>query len=273
MRFRYLGTAAAEGWPALFCQCKACRRAEKRGGKNIRRRSGAMLGKTVLIDLPPDLYAHKLNMGLDLGRVRHIVVTHGHADHFATAELEMFLPVYAHLKERAPLTLYGSEETRRCFERFAAEIDLGGQVAFHTVTPFERFTVDGWGFTAYPAVHGCAGSYIYRVEKDGESLLYGNDSGLLREDVLSALAGLPPLDIVSLDATFGPEENSYTGHMGFARNVQTREEMLRRGIATENTRFILTHFSHNGGMLHKEMAQLMEPQGFEIAYDGMKLED
>ena len=272
MKLRYLGTAAAEGWPALFCQCKACRRAQKKGGKNIRRRSGALLGKTVLIDLPPDILAHKLRLGLDLGKVRHIVVTHCHSDHFATAELEMYLPIFAHLKERGPLTIYGSENTRRCYERFAAQQNVGGQIVFRTVQPYESFTVDGWTLTAYPAVHSCEGSYLYRVEKEGEALLYGNDSGLLLESVLDSLEKLPPLDVVSLDATFGPECNEYSGHMDFPRNIQTREEMLRRGIATENTRFILTHFSHNGGMLHKEMEREMGPHGFEIAYDGMKLE-
>ena len=57
MEFRFLGTAAAEGWPAMFCECEACREAERRGGRNIRRRSGAMLGDEILIDCPPDLYA------------------------------------------------------------------------------------------------------------------------------------------------------------------------------------------------------------------------
>jgi len=34
MKVKILGTAAAEGWPALFCRCPACQRARKLGGKN-----------------------------------------------------------------------------------------------------------------------------------------------------------------------------------------------------------------------------------------------
>ena len=29
MKFRYLGTAASEGWPALFCNCEYCLKAKK----------------------------------------------------------------------------------------------------------------------------------------------------------------------------------------------------------------------------------------------------
>ena len=33
MEIQYLGTAAAEGWPALFCDCDICHRARKEGGE------------------------------------------------------------------------------------------------------------------------------------------------------------------------------------------------------------------------------------------------
>ena len=33
MKLQYLGTAAAEGWPALFCNCSACIKAKELGGK------------------------------------------------------------------------------------------------------------------------------------------------------------------------------------------------------------------------------------------------
>lgn len=39
MKLQYLGTAAAEGFPGMFCNCTACERARKAGGKNIRTRS------------------------------------------------------------------------------------------------------------------------------------------------------------------------------------------------------------------------------------------
>ena len=41
MKLTYLGTAAAEGIPALFCECEACRRARALGAAGIHTRSGA----------------------------------------------------------------------------------------------------------------------------------------------------------------------------------------------------------------------------------------
>ena len=37
MEIQYLGTAAAEGLPALFCDCETCRKARNIGGKEVRK--------------------------------------------------------------------------------------------------------------------------------------------------------------------------------------------------------------------------------------------
>ena len=43
MNIRFLGTAAAEGIPGIFCQCPACRAARAAGGRELRTRSGAIV--------------------------------------------------------------------------------------------------------------------------------------------------------------------------------------------------------------------------------------
>ena len=50
MKIQYLGTAAAEGIPAIFCDCKTCQKARKLGGKEIRTRSQAIIDDRLLID-------------------------------------------------------------------------------------------------------------------------------------------------------------------------------------------------------------------------------
>ena len=54
MKLQFLGTSAAEGIPALFCNCPACQYAYKTGGKEIRMRAGAMLDDVIKIDFGPD---------------------------------------------------------------------------------------------------------------------------------------------------------------------------------------------------------------------------
>ena len=43
MKLQILGTAAAEGIPALFCTCEYCKKARQIRGKEIRTRSGARI--------------------------------------------------------------------------------------------------------------------------------------------------------------------------------------------------------------------------------------
>ena len=85
MRIRYLGTAAAEGFPAVFCNCAACKMARELG--ELRTRSQALIDETLLVDLPPETYYHTVRFGIDLSAVSHLLVTHSHTDHFYAQEL------------------------------------------------------------------------------------------------------------------------------------------------------------------------------------------
>ena len=60
MKLTYLGTAAAEGWPAAFCNCDGCRAARRLGGRNIRTRSQALVDDALLLDFPCDAWLHAL---------------------------------------------------------------------------------------------------------------------------------------------------------------------------------------------------------------------
>jgi len=64
MKLHILGSAAAEGWPALWCTCDNCRRARAVGGKNIRSRSGAIVDGVIKLDLCPDTYMQALRDGI-----------------------------------------------------------------------------------------------------------------------------------------------------------------------------------------------------------------
>lgn len=96
MEFVYLGTASAEGWPALFCSCNACLQAREKGGRNVRGRSQALVDGELLLDLPADTFSRTLEGRLDLTAVRHCLITHSHSDHLYPADLEMRRTGFAH---------------------------------------------------------------------------------------------------------------------------------------------------------------------------------
>jgi len=271
MKFQYLGTAAAEGIPAIFCQCEICMEAERRGGKDLRFRTSALINDKLLLDLSPDLYAARLKFGLHLGDIRHIIITHAHSDHFNPKELFTFTGCYAHLNNRSDLHLWGSAYTAQAWEKCAGEIkDLQKGFVFHVLKPFETVEIEGVKVTPLKAVHSCPDSYIYQLEQSGAKLLYGNDTGVFHEETWSYLQAHAsvPFTTVSLDSTMGLPPSRYNGHMTLEENVQVRSRLIEMGAATEQTRFICHHFSHNGMALHQEMEELMGPKGFEISYDG-----
>ena len=54
MKIQFMGTAAAEGAPALFCVCDHCRYARARGGREIRSRAGSIVDGRLKLDFGPD---------------------------------------------------------------------------------------------------------------------------------------------------------------------------------------------------------------------------
>ena len=53
MKLKYLGTAAAEGLPGIYCECDNCKKSRKLGGKNIRSRSQALIHPMMAEDETP----------------------------------------------------------------------------------------------------------------------------------------------------------------------------------------------------------------------------
>jgi phosphoribosyl 1,2-cyclic phosphate phosphodiesterase len=47
MELLFLGTAAAEGIPSMYCNCDTCRIARIKKGKNIRNRSAVLINKVL----------------------------------------------------------------------------------------------------------------------------------------------------------------------------------------------------------------------------------
>ncbi len=76
MRIRFLGTAAAEAPPSLWCECDLCRRDRAAAGREIRRRCGYLIDDDTLVDPGPDLFAQSLLFGIRWEKLRRILVTH-----------------------------------------------------------------------------------------------------------------------------------------------------------------------------------------------------
>lgn len=275
MKIKYIGTAAAEAIPALFCHCDLCKRARELGGKNIRGRSGAVINDKLIVDFPPDIYFQSLKFNIDLGSIKDMVITHTHIDHFAANEL-LFRDTayYAHLpQDSKPISIYGNKnvlyELSSAMQKEFGVIDKNF-AAYTEAKPFEPFYAGDIKVIPLLARHTPREKcLIYIFEHSGKRFLYGNDTGYLPDEDFEFIKGLH-LDLVSLDCCFGNMKEG-SNHMGIPDNLEVKNRLEELGCADGNTKFIITHFSHNNGMLHEELEQAAEKYGFITAYDGFEL--
>jgi phosphoribosyl 1,2-cyclic phosphate phosphodiesterase len=276
MKIKYLGTAAAEGWPALFCECQSCKKARELGKRNIRTRSQAIIDETLLVDFPPDAYMHVLSEGLQLSSVKTLLITHSHQDHFYPLDLILRGKPYAHSPITKVLDIYGNDAVKLLYERALKEENNSSNLTeieqFHEIHTMEEFsTTDSYHITALAAAHkeneNCL---LYLIEKEGKCMFYANDSGWYPEKTWEKLKD-KHIDLVSMDCTNG---NGYCEryHMGIDNNRQVKERMLQIGCADEKTKFVITHFSHNANLTQEDLELEVDKDGFLVAYDGFELE-
>lgn len=275
MKIKYLGTAAAEGIPAMFCACEKCQKAWKAGGRNVRTRSQALINEDLLIDMPPDTYFHSIKYSIDLTDIHHCLITHAHRDHCYLTELLDLRNGFSHPPEGwEGLRLYGSEDVTDELSPGMAKV-APEWFQFVEIAPFEPRQVGRYTVTALKAWHGTDHPYIYMISDGKSTLLYGHDTDIFPEKTWEYLQRVKPhFDVVSLDCTEGAEEDlSYHGHMCFGRNRRCRDRLLEIGVADEKTKFVLNHFSHNGHLAcYDDFAPFAEKEGFLTSYDGMEIE-
>lgn len=269
MDVHFLGTAAAEGFPALFCRCIHCLKARKLGGRNLRTRSSVLIDGVLKIDFPPDTLHHVLRDGIDLGLVKDLFITHTHLDHLRAEDLEMRLPVYAHGLD-APLQVYGHDAViRKCRE--AVGRPDAERLVLRRIVPFETVDTGTAKVTPLPANHDPDETcLLFVIEKDGKRIFYGHDTGLLPDDTWTWLEQTT-LDLAILDCTNG--HLPFTGgHLNSEAVLGIRNRLKNKGILGKDGKVAVTHFSHNIGLLHDDLTRFFDQEQIIVAFDGMILQ-
>ncbi len=283
MRITFLGTAAATACPLVFCRCRACRRAWAQGGKDRRRRSSALIGEDLLIDLGPDLMSAAFAFGVDVSRVRFWLQTHSHSDHFDAGHLITRVPEYA-ARDTLPLTLCASPETlRHMSERLAREeagaslLDPAWQARLNLTARAMRhgdaIELGGRRITAVESNHDpCDGSLLFAVEEGGKAFLYATDTMRLTDAAWRLFeARTLRFDAVAIDHTYGPGTPG-GGHLCADEAAEEISRMRREGVLKPGGRAFATHISHEGMPLHEELEEYARARGYDIAWDGLTVE-
>jgi phosphoribosyl 1,2-cyclic phosphate phosphodiesterase len=276
MRVKVLGSGASEGFPAIFCNCDSCRKARDAGGKNIRTRSQFYVDDDLMIDFGDDTFYHSLKENINLSKMKYLLITHSHIDHFNPTIFRYRGGFYATVLLENILNVYSTPSVKEIYdqmERGKPMDEVKNKIEFNTPTEFMPFSNDDYKVHTLLAKHmkdeKC---YMYVVEKGGRRVLFGTDSGYYPDETFEYLKDMR-LDLVFLDCTFG--FTSYgidSNHMGFSENLEVKERFYKNKTADDSTVFVSHHFTHVCNSTHEELCDELEKHGFMASYDGMLFE-
>ena len=282
MKVQFLGTGAAEGVPAMFCNCEYCRGlrgriAQGAGGREVRTRSQVVLDGELSIDFPPDAFAHMARFGVDLSALKYLLVTHSHMDHFYAHDFILRGYKYARNMTAPQLTVFGNSEVCEVFgecTRRELKQEVAPSLVLRTVGAFEELAFGDWKAYSLPAHHSSREPLLWLVERGEKRVLHLTDTGRLPDESLVFLSSLKKhADLVTLDCTFlWDDSDPNARHMNLKEAIHTVERLTRAGICDERTVKVITHFSHNAAPSLPALERAEKEFGVMAAYDGMILE-
>ncbi|MDE7379844.1 MAG: hypothetical protein K2N14_02215 [Clostridia bacterium] len=141
MKIIYLGTGAAEGVPAMFCNCPFCTQVRKAGKTEYRTRSQVVIDGDLSVDFPPEAYSHSLDFNVNLSALKYLLVTHSHMDHFYAHDFILRGYKYATLP-KDKLQIYGNAEVKKVFDectRREMKQEVLDGIKFVQLSPFNEF--------------------------------------------------------------------------------------------------------------------------------------
>ncbi len=281
MQVTFLGTGAATSYPLAFCQCETCRKARELGGKNFRKRASLLINTDLLIDLGPDAIPAMHAYGHDTTKLRLLLQTHPHSDHFDPGVLVTRSSLYRCVNS----DLLEIIAEKRCLEVMADQVRViesielleeKWQTDMHlTLTALghgQRLSRGGYEILAMESLHHPGwGSQIYLVKEGGKQLLYAADSPALSAAALEALQG-KHLDLAIFEQTFGPFHTGNTGaHLSEAILFEQLARLRAQGCLDEKSQIYVTHISHEGNPHHEALAERGASLGYFVGYDGLEL--
>jgi len=257
-------------------------RARTIGGRNLRHAASTMIIPDILIDFYDDRQIKKYGVEEDL--IRHLLITHGHWDHFQPEAILEFAARLPHV-----LQIYGNAMVGNALE-FAATYawdestgqfhirEMTPNFCFHLIQPGQRLALGDTTITAVQGNHFIDKQHMimdqwvlnYILERAGKTIFYGLDSSSTLPLTMACLRQFQ-LDLAVFDATFGDMEidPATSGHNNFAMVASTIAEFRQEGIIRAHTVVVGSHISLEHVPPHEDIVEDLACKGITLAYDGM----
>ena len=238
--------------------------------KEFRRFSSALVNDDLLIDPGPHIfdYAEKMNEIHLFDKLKYIIVTHSHGDHFNIDTVKKLIDI------SPDLTLYGDPVLKRRIVDKYPELE---NMKFESPDMLSTLDLGKYAVTTLPANHTGPGEdmtrhYFIVESESGKKLFYGADSAWLTANEWAFLNG-KRCDAMIFELTIGDAQGDF--RVFNHTNIDMLRIMLqtvRKQRAVEQGGKIYT--THMARTLHYDQATLTEqlrPMNAIPAYDGMKI--
>lgn len=279
MKITMLGTGAV-GYPLAFCNCDNCKIARIKKGKSIRKRASILINDDLIIDLGPDVQYSMSMYDKDMGKVKYLLQTHMHTDHFDDEMIYSRRP-YTNDKRYELLNIYAHSMCIDVMnEKIKGHIDAEIttqegmdllKIKINRLKPNDTFKAGNYEIKAIECMHDLKkGSLTYLINENNKRLFYAVDTNELTENALKQLENIH-LDIIIMDHTFGDTDYSHA-HLNEKLFIEQIEKLKNINCIDKNTIIYASHISHDGLQYHEKIEEKAIKNGYHIAYDGLEIE-
>ena len=252
IKLRFIGTGGIGGV-----------RIKNKLSKEYRRFSTFLIDERIIFDPSEDVFEFEESFMLSgfTKSAKDVFITNSSLDHLSITAIERLASACGGIRVYANATV--GEELR----------GISG-VEFIEIAPLSLVKVDKYSILPLRANHKtdtegeCALNYL--IECDGKTIFYGLDGAMISADAWQILKECK-LDVCVLECALA--NNGYSGdcfnHNNLDMVSKIYEIMVAAGVATEQTKFILSHIpTYKKRTVHEEMCEAVENTPFKIAYDG-----
>jgi len=253
MRIRFLGTGAAEGIPAINCDCPHCRRAREEDGKLMRERASILFslpGYELLVDTPPDI--RRLINKNNITHLDGIFITSSSYEHVGgIKEFEFWRGEIDFLADERLFEIIKREHWTDRLQSVMFYIPYYAGAILH----FSAFSIIPFAARSLTPIYGLS------IKEGDTRVVYTSDTVNRLTNYARRLMSGCDLLIVNTP-TFKPPK---ADHITVVEAIQLKEEV-------EAKRLILTYINHHNKP-HDELEEYVRQfEGVEVAYDGMEVE-
>lgn len=278
MKITVLGSGGF-AYPLVFCNCEYCKEARMLGGRNIRKRASILINDEMIIDLTPDTTVSMSMYEKNMSKVKYLLQTHTHLDHFDTNHFLTLDSKYGTEKEDV-LTIIGSS---LCLEDMKQRVSMYEKfdmndnafmdkckLKLKTIDHGKSEVVDNYEIKAISCDHhNELGAQVYLIKQSGKTLLYATDTPMISDVALAELKG-EKIDCIFLDESFGLKDYMFA-HLNLKGFDEYIKKLKKAEVLSENCLVYATHITHDGNPPYEKLQKILEEYGYNSAYDGMEL--